>query len=135
MISSKINYYNSLIKDTWAEAPLILTILLGLSLTMLTIGVFISFDSNFALLPAYFMILFFEFIWLISMYSRMYSTATVISSFVIILASLETILMVKGDSAMLCWTVAPFLFFSLLQLSLTDNIYKYNIEHDDIIYC
>lgn len=132
-ISMYLGYFNSLSKNTWVDSPILYTILLALTLTFLTIGVFINFQENIATIPLYFMIIFFQIIWLVSTYYRMYSTSICINSFIFILTSLEMIFMVNGKSSELCWLASPFLFYSLLQLAITDDLYKYNVSHEDII--
>ena len=67
------------------------------------------------------------------MYHRMYSTSIIISSIIFLLTSLEIVLMISGKSPELCWLASPFLFYSLIQLAITDDIYKHNISHDDIL--
>lgn len=132
-IGRYMGYYNSLTKSSWADSPIIYTILLALSFTFLTIGVFINFKDNVATIPLYFLIFFFEFIWLLSFLNRMYSTAIIISSIIFILSGFEIVLMVNGNSPELCWLASPFLFFSLIQLAITDDISKYNVGHEDMI--
>lgn len=132
-ISMYLGYFNTLSKSTWVDSPILYTILLALTLTFLTMGVFINFDENIVTVPLYFMIIFFQFIWLLSTYGRMYSTSIIIGSAIFILTSIEMILMVNSKSPELCWLASPFLFYSLVQLAITDDLYKYNVSHEDII--
>lgn len=133
LIIYNIDYYNKLIKDTWMESPIILTILLALSLTVMTVGTFINYKDNTAVIPIYLMIIFFEYIWIITTYNRMYTTATAITTIIFLLSSFEMVFLVKGSDPILCWTITPFLFLSLLQIVMTDILYKNNLDHTDII--
>jgi hypothetical protein len=133
LICRFMNYYNSLTKSTWADSPLIYTFLLGLSLTFLTLGVFINIKENIPTIPLYFMIIFFEFIWLITFYLRMYSISTLITTTIFILTGFEIMYIKNSKNPELVWLISPFLFFSLIQLAITDDISKYNIGYDDII--
>lgn len=132
-ISMNLWYFNSLSKSSWVDSPILYTILLALTLTFLTIGVFINFDENIATIPIYFMILFLEFMFLTTSYSRMYTTSIFISSIIFILASFEIVFMVSGKVPELCWLASPFIFFSIIQLAIIDDIYKYNINVEDLI--
>lgn len=132
-ISNYIGYFNSLTKNTWVDTPIISTILLALTLTFLTVGVFINYEENISTLPLYFLIMFFEFVWLLSIYGRMYTTSIGIGSIIFILTSFEMVFMVSSKSPELCWLASPFLLYSLIQLAITDDLYKNNVSHDDII--
>lgn len=134
-VSMYIGYFNSLSKSVWLDSPILNTILMSITLTFLTIGVFINYEENIAKIPLYFMIMFFQSIWLLSLYNRMYPTSIVLSSIIFILTSFEMVFMVSGNSSELCWLASPFLFFSLIQLAMTDDIYKHNMSHDDILLC
>lgn len=133
LIAYNLNYYKRLLKDTWLESPILMTIMLALSLTLLTFGVFTDFKNNNIGIPIYFMILFFEIVWLLSIYHRNYSPAILISCITFILTGFEMILLAKSKNPEICWLVSPFLFFSLIEIGITDNIYKYNIDHEDIV--
>lgn len=126
-------YFNTLTKNVWVDSPILNTILMAITLTLLTVGVFLNYEDNIGTIPLYFLILFFQFIWLLSIYNRMYSTSIVIGSFIFIMTSFEMVFMVSGKSPELCWLASPFLFYSLVQLAITDDLYKYNVSHDDII--
>ena len=132
-ISNYICYFNSLTKNTWVDTPIISTILLALTLSFLTVGVFINYEENISTLPLYFLIMFFEFVWLLSLYGRMYTTSIGIGSIIFILTSFEMVFMVSSKSSELCWLASPFLLYSLIQLAITDDLYKNNVSHDDII--
>ena len=132
-ISMYLGYFNSLSKSTWVDSPILYTILLALTLTFLTIGVFVNFQENISTIPLFFMIIFFQFIWLLSTYSRMYSTSIALGSAIFILTSFEMVFMVSRKSPELCWLASPFFFYSLVQLAITDDLYKYNVSHEDII--
>lgn len=133
MLMYKISFFNSLIKDLWIESPIILTILLALSLTCFTIGVFVKYEENMTVIPIYFMILFLELIMFMSAYSRMFLTSVGISTIIFLLTSIEMIFFVKGKSSELCWLISPFLFYSLVQIAICDNLYKHNLDHIDIL--
>lgn len=133
LVIYNIHYYNKLIKETWMDSPILLTILLALSLSVMTVGVFINYRYNIKIIPIYFMILFFEYIWLISNFNRMYTTATCISTVIFLLTSFEMIFLIKSSDPLLCWSVTPFLFMSLLQIYMTDVLYKNNLDHTDLI--
>lgn len=133
LVAYNLDYYKRLSKDTWIDSPILLTIMLALSLTLLTFGIFIDFKGNFVGVPVYFMILFFEFVWLLSMYYCTYSVATFISCITFLLTGFEMIFLAKNKNPEICWLASPFLFFSLIEIGITDNIYKYNIDHEDII--
>lgn len=134
LIIYNLDSFNILIKDTWIESPIVLTILLALSFVIMTLGVFINYNDNIILSPLYFMILFFEYIWLFSIYNRMYLTGTSLSSIIFLLTCFEMVILVKSKEPKLCWTIAPFLFISLLQIAITDSLYKYNLDHNDILF-
>lgn len=134
LIIYNLNSFNVLIKDKWIESPIILTILLSLSFVIMTLGVFINYEENMSLLPLYFMVIFFEYLWLFTIYNRMYLTGTAISSIIFLLTAFEMVILVKSKESKLCWTIAPFLFITLLQIAINDSLYKYNIDHDDILF-
>lgn len=131
--SMYLGYFNSLSKNIWVDSPIIITMLMATTLTFLTIGVFINYEENIATIPLYFMIMFFQFVWLLSIYARMYPTSILLGSIIFVLTSFEIVFMVSGKSPELCWLASPFLFYSLIQLAITDDLYKYNVSHDDII--
>lgn len=133
IIGQYINYYYSLTKPVWTDSPILYTILLALSLMFLTIGIFVNFKDNIATIPLFFLIFFFEIIWLLSFLNRMYSTSVALSIIIFILTGFEIILLFNGKSRELCWLISPFFFFSLIQIAITDNISKYNISHEDLI--
>ena len=131
ILSLNINHYNYLIKNTWCESPIILIILFALSLTMLTIGIFINYKNNIVTLPLFFMIIFFELILFFTFYSRNYSLSILISSFIFILTSFEIVAMIDHSIKDIYWLCSPFLIFSLIQLAIIDDIAKYNIDYYD----
>jgi len=133
VIYQNLEFYHKLRKDTWACSDIILCLLLGISLALLTFGVFIDYKIDIKVIPIYFMILFFEFVWLLSIYWRMFNDATLISSVIIVLVSAETILFLKRDYKELAWLSTPFLFFSLIQFALSDNLFNCNIDHTDLL--
>lgn len=128
-----ISYFNSLIKDTWVDSPILLTVLLALTLTCFTLGVFAKYQENIAIFPIYFMILFLELIMFISIYSRMFLTSICISTIVFLLTGFEMLFLLKEKSPELCWMISPFLFYSFIQIAACDSIYKYNLDHSDIL--
>ena len=128
-----ISFYNSLIKDTWCDSPIILTILLALSLVSLTTSVFVNFEDHVPLIPLYFMILFFEIVIFIAMISRIFLSSVVISAVVLLLTGLEMVFSIRGKNPELCWLISPFLFFSIVQMAICDNLYKHNFDHADIL--
>lgn len=130
--SMYLGYFNSLTKNTWVDSPIIYTILMALTLTLLTIGVFINYNENIVTIPIYFMILLFQFLWLLSTYDRMYLTGIGFSSAIFILTSFEIVFMVSGKSPELCWIASPYLFYSLIQLAITDDLYKNNVSNNEI---
>ena len=139
MICCNIGFYQKLRKDTWACSEILLCFFLALSLVFLTLGVFINYEDDMKVIPIYFMILFFEFLWLLSVYWRMFNDSTLIGSIILILVSAETILLFKNKYNELALLATPFLFFSLIQMALSDNLFKYNIDHNDLLqydeYC
>ena len=133
MVAYNIGFYQKLRKDTWACSEMILCIFFALSLTFLTVGVFIDYKTDIRVIPIYFMILFFEFVWLLSIYSRMFTDSELIGSIILILTSAEIILLLKKDYKELAILATPFLFFALLQMALSDTLYKNNIDHIDLL--
>lgn len=132
-ISYNILHFNSLIKDTWVDSPIIFTIILAISLILLTTSVFIDYQNNIPLIPLYFLILFFEIIVFVCASSRMYSTSVIFSTIVFVLTGFEMLYMTKTKNKELSWLMSPFLFFSLFQISICDNIYKNNIDYNDLL--
>lgn len=129
-----ISFYNSLIKDTWCESPIILVILMALSLVSFTTSVFINYEEHMSMIPLYFIILFLEIIMFIAINSRMFLTSVFVSAIIFLLTGFEMVFLIKGKNPEMCWLVAPFLFYSLVQLGICDNLYKYNFDHLDILY-
>lgn len=132
-ISYNINHYNILIKDTWCDSPIILTVLLALSLVSLTTAVFVNYEDHLPMIPLYFIILFFELVIFIAASSKMFLTSVSLSAIVFILTGFEMVFSIKSKNPELCWLISPFLFFSLIQLAVSDNLYKYNFDHTDIL--
>lgn len=132
-IAYNVSFYNDLIKDTWCESPIILTILLALSLVSLTTSVFVNFEDHVAMIPLYFMILFFELVIFIAANSRMFLSSVVISAIVFLLTGFEMVFSIRGKNPELCWLISPFLFFSIIQLAICDNLYKHNFDHIDLL--
>lgn len=132
-IAYNVSFYNSLIKDTWCDSPIILTILLALSLVSLTTSVFVNYEDHISMIPLYFMILFFELVIFIAANSRMFLSSVVISTVVLLLTGLEMVFSIRDKNQELCWLISPFLFFSIIQMAICDNLYKYNFDHVDIL--
>lgn len=124
--------YERLRKDKWAQSEDILCFFMALSLSFLTIGSIIDYENGLYLLPIFILILLMEFFWIIMMKSRNFCYSIFIGSFISGFVAIETILLSRKKNPELAWLTAPFLFFSLIQIALSDNIYKYNIDHSDL---
>lgn len=132
-IACNLDHYNYLIKDTWADAPILLNILLALCLSYLTLAVFIKDYTNNMTIPIYLLIIIFEIIMLITVGLHMHSISILVASLVFIMTCLEMVFFIKRNEKKLCWLVTPFLFFSLLQIAITDNLYSNNVDYTELI--
>jgi len=103
---------------------------LGLSIVFLTLGVFL--DYNVIVMSLYFVILLLEFVYLLNVSKRMYLDSKLIGVGIIILTAFETILISKGNQPELAVLATPFLFFTMIQLAISDNLSEFNIDHKDI---
>lgn len=133
IICQHIGYYNSLRKSSWADSPILYTILFAISFTFFTIGIFIKFKDNIESIPLYFIIFLFEFLWFVLLYSRMFSNSKIFAFLIFILTGFEIVFMIKSNSPELCWVASPFLFFTLIQIAISEDLSKYNIDYEDLI--
>lgn len=124
--------YDRLRKDEWAKSEPILCFFMALSLSFITIGSIIDYENGKYLLPIFMLILVLEFLWIMMMKSRNFCYSIFIGAFISGFAAIETILLSRKSNPELAWLAAPFLFFSLIQIAVSDNIYKHNIDHSDL---
>lgn len=133
LVGYNINFYRSLKKEIWAESEILLLFFMTVSLVFLTTGIFINFNHDVKSLPLYFLIIFFEFLYLFSVYNRMYLNSELISAFIFILTVSQIIIQIKSKTKEIAWLSTPFLIFSLFQIGLSRSLYNYNVDHIDLI--
>lgn len=133
LVGYNINFYRSLKKEIWAESEIVISFFMTVSLVFLTTGVFIDFNRDRRSLPLYLLVLFFEFLYLISIYARMYSDSELIGALIFLLTASQIIIQMKSKNKEITWLFTPFLIFSLFQIGLSSSLYRNNVDHLDLV--
>jgi hypothetical protein len=137
MFVYNINIYKNFMKDSWCESGFIIILLLGLSLTFLSIGTFLDISSNISYIKIaiFFLIILLEFCWVFSITNMKFLSSVILSFIVFFLTIFQTTFLYTEDlkkvnsvnsvNGILC---LPFLIFSIYQFYLSEHICMKNNE-------
>lgn len=129
------NLYSTLKKDIWLECDVIIFLMIGVSLSLVVIADLCDLKNNFNLVPLLLAIMILEFLWILMLKSRNFFTSIAIATIIAGFMSINTLLLSVSKNKELVFLMLPFLFLSFIQIIMSDDIFKNNIDKDEINRC
>lgn len=127
------NIYSKLKKDIWLESDIIIFLMVGIFLSLVVIADLCDLSNNLNLIPLLIIIMILEFVWILMLKSRNFFSSILISTLIAGFTAINAILLSISKNKELVFLILPFLFFSFIQIFMSDDIFKNNIDKIEMI--